>query len=29
MAILMSGYFENTVEENIGLLQQLKQGFHE
>lgn len=29
MAILMSGYFENTVEENIGLLHQLKQGFHE
>lgn len=29
MAILMSGYFENTVEENIGLLQQIKQGFSE
>lgn len=29
MAVLMSGHFGNTVEENIGLLQQLKQGFIE
>lgn len=29
MAILMSGYFQNTVEENVELLKQLKQGFTE
>lgn len=29
MAAIMTGYFDNTVEDNVKLLQQLKQGFTE